>query len=307
MPAHEAVLKGQVVDALIMNPSGMFVDCTYGRGGHTQMILDRLAANGRLMVIDKDREAIDDATEKYSKDQRVVVLHGSFRNICQYVEDQGWDQVDGVLIDLGVSSPQLDQAARGFSFDRDGPLDMRMDQTVGQTTSEWLAVAEERDIVFVLRKYGEERFARRIARSIVAARNDTPIETTHQLVRLIETAVPRREPHKNPATRTFQALRIYINNELGDLELCLDAIVPLLRAGGRLVVISFHSLEDRIVKRFMRRMAKGEPLPDRLPIRDDQIKRYFRLIGKPIRPSAEEVRLNRRSRSSIMRLAEKIA
>ena len=306
MTGHEAVLKQEAIEALVTNPNGIFVDCTYGRGGHSEMILDCLTGKGRLMVIDKDLDAIEHATSRFAEDDRVVVTHGSFRDIGEFVKDKGLNPLDGVLIDLGVSSPQLDQASRGFSFDRDGPLDMRMDQSRGLTTSEWLATAEERDIVFILRKYGEERYARRIAKSIVDTRTDVPLETTHQLARLIEAAVPRREPHKNPATRSFQALRIYINNELEDLKTCLKTIVPLLAIGGRLVVISFHSLEDRIVKRFMRTMAKGEKLPDRLPIRDDQIKRYLKLIGKAVKPSAEEVKRNRRSRSSIMRVAEKI-
>ena len=306
MTGHESVLKSEAIESLVVNPGGTFVDCTYGRGGHSEMILDRLTETGRMMVIDKDLTAIEHAHEKFRGDDRVVVVHGSFGNIADYVRDHQFEDLDGIFIDLGISSPQIDEASRGFSFDRDGPLDMRMDQTSGQTTADWLSKAEERDITHVIRKYGEERFARRIARNIVADRDENPIQTTHQLVRLIESAIPRREPHKHPATRTFQAIRIFINNELGDLESCLEASVPLLAPGGRLVVISFHSLEDRIVKRFIRTQARGEKLPDRLPIRDDQIVRHLKIIGKPIKPSIDEIERNRRSRSSIMRVAEKL-
>ena len=306
MAGHEAVLKQEAIDALVIESDGNFVDCTYGRGGHSQMILDRLTENGRLMVIDKDLTAIGHAKDRFQGDPRVTVVHGSFNNIASYIDEHDFGPLDGILIDLGVSSPQLDEAERGFSFMGDGPLDMRMNQSVGQTVAEWLAVAEERDISFVLRKYGEERFARRIARSIVETREETPLTTTHQLSSLIEAAIPKRDIHKHPATRSFQALRIYINDELKDLETCLDSVVSLLKKDGRLVVISFHSLEDRIVKRFMRNQARGEDLPSRLPIRDAEIKRYLRLIGKRIKPSDKEIDRNRRARSSIMRVAEKI-
>lgn len=306
MAGHEAVLKQEAVEALVTNVDGFFVDCTYGRGGHSQMILDRLSDKGRLMVIDKDLTAIEHAKARFEGDARVTIIHGSFNDIANYIDDNDAGRVSGVLIDLGVSSPQLDVAERGFSFMKDGPLDMRMDQSSGQTVAEWLAIADERDISIVLRKFGEEKFSRRIARSIVETRDEVPLETTHQLANLIDQAIPRKELHKHPATRSFQALRIYINNELKDLEDCLDSIVPILVTDGRLVVISFHSLEDRIVKRFMRNKARGEQLPARLPIRDDQIKRYLRLVGKRIKPSTEEVDRNRRSRSSIMRVAEKI-
>jgi len=306
MAGHEAVLKQEAVDALVMNLDGCFVDCTYGRGGHSQMILDRLSEKGQLMVIDKDMAAIKHAKDRFEGDSRVTIIHGSFNDIAKYVDENRSGPLSGVLIDLGVSSPQLDEAERGFSFMKDGLLDMRMDQSRGQTVAEWLATAHERDISIVLRKYGEEKFSRRIARSIVSTREETPIETTRQLADLVDQAIPRKELHKHPATRSFQALRIFINDELKDLEDCLDAIVPLLDKDGRLVVISFHSLEDRIVKRFMRTKARGEQLPARLPIRDDQIKRYLRLVGKRIKPSSEEVDRNRRARSSIMRVAEKI-
>ncbi|MBV1876854.1 MAG: 16S rRNA (cytosine(1402)-N(4))-methyltransferase RsmH [Pseudomonadales bacterium] len=306
MDAHQSVLSSEAISALVINSDGVFIDCTYGRGGHSKLILEQLSERGRLIVIDKDLAAIEDAQQKLGDDGRVTIVHGSFRDIAEAANQAVVEKVDGILIDLGVSSPQLDQADRGFSFNHDGPLDMRMDQSQGQKVSDWLATAAERDIRIVLKKYGEEKFAKRIAAKIVVAREIADIETTHQLVSLIEEAIPFREPHKHPATRSFQALRIFINDELQDLETCLDSTVPLLAPLGRLVVISFHSLEDRIVKRFMRLKARGEPLPSRLPIRDDQIKRYLKLLGKPIRPSDEEVRENRRSRSSIMRVAEKI-
>lgn len=306
MTAHQTVLKDEAVEALIANPSGRFVDCTYGRGGHSESILARLTESGRLMVIDRDLDAIEDARQKYGDDDRVVIVHGSFADVATFVREYDMDPVDGVLLDLGVSSPQIDEAVRGFSFDRDGPLDMRMDQSQGETAADWVRRADERDISLVISRYGEERFARRIARAIVEARQEQGIETTHQLVDIVVGAIPRREKHKHPATRTFQAIRIHVNRELESLELCLSSVVDVLASGGCLVVISFHSLEDRIVKRFMRDMARGEKLPDRLPIRDHEIKRTFKLVGKPVKPGDAEVSANRRSRSSIMRIAEKL-
>ena len=306
MTGHEAVLKREALEGLVVNESGTYVDCTYGRGGHAEQILERLNENGRMMVIDKDIEAINHANQRFAGDSRVTVMHGSFRHIKSFCEEAGFNQVDGIFIDLGISSPQIDQAERGFSFDRDGPLDMRMDQTRGETVSEWLQRAEPKDISYVLYKYGEEKFSRRIARNICTAREAGPIETTHALVSIIEDSIPRRDPHKHPATRSFQALRIFINDELGDLEVCLEDSLTSLSIGGRLVVISFHSLEDRIVKRFIRTKARCEELPSRFPIRDADIKRFVKIIGKPVKPSDEEVDRNRRSRSSIMRIAEKI-
>ncbi len=306
MTAHQTVLKDEAVEALLANPAGRFVDCTYGRGGHTAAILDRLSPGGKLMVIDQDLDAIEDAQRKHGADDRVIIVHGSFADVAEFIEQHDMTPVDGVLLDLGVSSPQLDVAERGFSFSHDGPLDMRMDQSRGPTASEWLAKADERDISYVISRYGEERFARRIARAIVAAREEADITTTGQLVDIIDGAVPRREQHKHPATRTFQAIRIHVNGELEALETCLRSIVSVLATGGRLVVISFHSLEDRIVKRFMRDLARGEQLPDRLPVRDADIKRTLRLVGKPVKPGDTEVDSNRRARSSIMRVAEKL-
>lgn len=306
MSAHQTVLKTEAVDALVLNEAGSYVDCTYGRGGHSDAILERLSANGRLMVIDRDLAAIDEARRRHVGDRRVVVVHGSFAEVDRFIQEYEMHPVDGVLLDLGVSSPQLDEAARGFSFDRDGPLDMRMDQSAGETAAAWIMRADERDMAQVIFKYGEERFARRIARAIVDYRRENEITTTRQLVGIIEAAIPFREKHKHPATRTFQAIRIFVNGELDALESCLRCVVDEIKPGGRLVVISFHSLEDRIVKRFMRDMARGEALPDRLPITDDKIKRTLRLVGKPVKPSSTEISENRRSRSSIMRVAEKI-
>jgi 16S rRNA (cytosine1402-N4)-methyltransferase len=258
------------------------------------------------MVIDKDLVAIEHARLNLGDDERVSVHQGSFSELAMFLDDEGLSGVDGVLMDLGVSSPQLDEAERGFSFSRNGPLDMRMNQQEGQTAAEWLMEAEERDISYVLWKFGEEKFCRRIARQIVAARKINVISTTHDLVGIIEEGTPRKDPNKHPATRSFQAIRIYINQELADLEQGLKIAVEKLNPGGRLVVISFHSLEDRIVKRYMRDLARGEKLPDKLPIRDSEIKRTVKLIGKAAKPTVEEVTRNRRSRSSIMRIAEKL-
>ncbi len=306
MTGHESVLLNEAVDALVQDLDGCYVDCTYGRGGHSQEIADRIGKNGRLMVIDRDISAIEDARQRFKNDNRVVVVHGSFSYLADYVEEHDMRPLDGVLLDLGVSSPQLDEPARGFSFSSDGPLDMRMDQSRGPTAADWIAVADEDEITNVLRRFGEEKFARRIARKIVEKRAESRIATTAALVEIIEAAVPRREKNKHPATRTFQAIRIHINEELRNLEDCLRDVIDLTVSGGRLVVISFHSLEDRIVKRFIRRMEKGDVYPDRLPIRDSEIKRYVKSVGKAVKPSRDEVSENRRSRSSIMRVAEKL-
>jgi 16S rRNA (cytosine1402-N4)-methyltransferase len=300
------VLLKEAVDALLQDPDGRYVDCTYGRGGHSQEIVNRIGENGRLMVVDRDITAIEDARQRFKNDSRVVVVHGSFAHLADYVEQHDMKPLDGILLDLGVSSPPLDESDRGFSFSKDGPLDMRMDQSRGPTAADWIEVADEEEITDVLRRFGEEKFSRIIARNIVEKREEGRIDTTAALVEIIESAVPVREKNKHPATRTFQAIRIHINEELRCLEDCLQDVVDLLVSGGRLVVISFHSLEDRIVKRFIRRMEKGDYYPERLPIRDSEIKRYVKSVGKAIKPSASEVNVNRRSRSSIMRIAEKL-
>ena len=241
---HETVLRHEAVEALVTSAEGVFVDCTYGRGGHSAEILKKLNSRGRLLVIDKDLVAIEHARNRLGNDDRVLIRQGSFCDLAVFLCDEGIAKVDGVLMDLGVSSPQLDESARGFSFSQNGPLDMRMNQQDGQTASEWLMTADERDISYVLWKYGEEKFSRRIARQIVAARASEAIETTYQLVDIIEEGTPRKDPNKHPATRSFQAIRIYINQELADLEAGLKAAVKVLNRGGKLVVISFHSLED---------------------------------------------------------------
>ncbi len=304
--SHQTVLLEEAVAGLITNPSGIYVDCTYGRGGHSQAIVNALAADGRLLVVDRDKVAIEHAEEKFKDDPRVMVAHGAFSQLGEFTQKHQLEGLDGVLLDLGVSSPQLDDGDRGFSFQQSGPLDMRMNQTEGQTAEEWLSVASQDQIIDVLKRYGEERYAKRIARNIVETRATSPINTTGKLVEICETSIPRKEKHKHPATRTFQAIRIQINHELDELETCLPEVMDLLNSGGKFVVISFHSLEDRIVKHFFRRMEKGDDLPSRLPIRDVELNRRIRGLGKPMRASEAEIARNRRARSSIMRIAEKL-
>ena len=306
MASHTTVLLKEAVDALVVKPDGRYVDCTYGRGGHSAMIAERISASGRLMVIDRDLEAIADARRQFQHDDRIVIVHGTFHELSRFAAENDMLPLDGVLMDLGVSSPQLDDAQRGFSFMKDGPLDMRMNQTDETSARDWVATADEREITDVLRTYGEEKFARRIARRIVETREESPIETTHQLVSVIEAAIPRVDPHKHPATRSFQAIRIKVNRELDSLQQCLDDVVSLLTSGGRLVVISFHSLEDRIVKRFIRDKQRGENLPHKLPVRDDEIKRELKSLGRAVKPSEQERNDNPRARSSIMRVAERL-
>ncbi len=303
---HTTVLLKEAVHALMNDSQGKYVDCTYGRGGHSAEIVSRLGANGHLLVIDKDLEAIRHARIAFKEEPRVSVVHGSFSSLEKIVAEIGMGPLDGVLMDLGVSSPQLDDANRGFSFREVGPLDMRMNQTEGDTVADWIRVAEEKDIATVIKKYGEERFARRIARKIVTERVQRDISTTLDLVGLIEEAIPFRDRHKHPATRSFQALRIHINHELDDLRDGLEGALEVLAANGRLVVISFHSLEDRIVKRFMREQEKGDPFPGKLPIRDELLNRKIRRIGKAIKPGAEEIKRNPRARSAVMRIAARL-
>ena len=270
---HCTVLLEGSVDALQVEPDGVYVDTTFGRGGHSALIMERLGKNGRLLAIDKDPQAVAAARARFEDDERFQIHHGSFAELGEFVESCGLTgQVSGVLMDLGVSSPQLDDASRGFSFMRDGPLDMRMDSTQGLSAAEWLAEAKESEIAKVLKEYGEERFSKRIARAIVSARGETEITTTAQLASLVSAAVPVKEKDKHPATRSFQAIRIFINGELDDLRACLDQVVGVLQCGGRLAVISFHSLEDRIVKRFMRDLARGDDFPVGLPVTADQLK-----------------------------------
>ncbi|NWO08344.1 MAG: 16S rRNA (cytosine(1402)-N(4))-methyltransferase RsmH [Alteromonadaceae bacterium] len=302
---HRSVLLDEAVDYLVTDTSGRYVDATFGRGGHSRLILDRLSADGDLLGIDKDPLAIATARELAANDRRFCWYHGSFAELEQSLAAREWPGVDGVLMDLGVSSPQLDDASRGFSFMREGPLDMRMNPEQAPSAAEWLASAEEKDIANVIFRYGEERFSRRIARLIVERRQEEPLETTRQLAALVAEAVPKKEKHKHPATRTFQAIRIFINRELEDLETGLQAAVDHLAPGGRLVVISFHSLEDRLVKRFMRDLARGPKIPRGVPVTADQEQSGYRLIGKAFKASEQEIRENVRARSAVMRVLER--
>ncbi|MCM0611027.1 16S rRNA (cytosine(1402)-N(4))-methyltransferase RsmH [Marinobacter sediminum] len=303
---HRSVLLDSAVDYLVSDPDGTYVDGTFGRGGHSQLILGRLGENGHLLGIDKDPEAIRVAEQFAIEDPRFSWFHGSFAELSLALARREWSDVNGVLMDLGVSSPQLDDASRGFSFMRDGPLDMRMNPQQSPSAAEWLAEADERDIANVIWRYGEERFSRRIARLVVARRQEEAIETTRQLAELVSEAVPKKEKHKHPATRTFQAIRIFINRELEDLETGLQAAVEHLAPGGRLVVISFHSLEDRLVKRFMRDLARGPQLPKGIPVTADQEASAFRLIGKANKAGSDEINDNVRARSAVMRVLERI-
>ncbi len=302
---HRTVMLNEAVDALAVRPDGIYFDGTYGRGGHSRLILQRLGPRGRLVGFDKDVQAVQAAQRELAQEPRFTMVHDSFARIAEVAE--AFDllgRVDGLLLDLGVSSPQLDQADRGFSFMQDGPLDMRMDTTRGESAAQWLAHVEEDELARVIREYGEERFARRIARAIVAGRERQPLRRTAELAALIERAVPRRDPHKHPATRTFQAIRIHINRELEALQQCLRDALEVLARGARLVVISFHSLEDRLVKRFMREQARGQRLPKGVPVRHEQSNARLRILGKARRPSEQEVADNPRARSAIMRVAE---
>lgn len=302
---HITVLLEEAVAAMAIKPDGVYVDGTFGRGGHSRAILAQLGPQGRLISFDRDPVAI--AAGQAVADPRFELVHAPFSDFAEALAERGIAGVDGVLLDLGVSSPQLDEAERGMSFRFDAPLDMRMDTTRGVTAAEWLAEAPLADITRVLREYGEERFAYEIAKAIAAARAGGAVATTGQLAAIVEKAVRTREPGQHPATRTFQALRICVNQELEELSLVLPQVVARLAVGGRLVVISFHSLEDRIVKRFMRDESRPPQLPARLPVRAaDLPKPKLALVGKPVRPSDEEVAANPRSRSAVMRIAERL-
>jgi len=305
---HKPVLLEETLTALNIKPDGCYVDGTFGRGGHSQEIIKQLGENGKLLAFDKDPQAITTANAIAANDDRLHVKQGSFAQLKQTIDELGWKgKVDGVFLDLGVSSPQLDDAERGFSFRFDGPLDMRMDPDSGQSAAQWLASAEERDIMMVLFDYGEEKFARRIASAIVAARQEQPINTTKRLASIVAAANPSRERNKDPSTRTFQAIRIFINQELEDLKTCLSQAVDILAPGGRLVVISFHSLEDRIVKRFIREQCKGDDYPLDLPVMHVQLNQNMKMIGKAIKAGRNELDENPRARSAVMRIAEKLA
>lgn len=304
---HDSVLLRESVQSVVTDPSGIYVDATFGRGGHSQAILDQLNDQGRLIAIDKDPQAVAVGQALSQADDRFEIVHGSFAELSDFLAARGIDRVTGVFADLGVSSPQLDDADRGFSFQNDGPLDMRMNSAAGVSATEWLQYATLEEMAKVFREYGEERFAKRIAGAIVEARTLAPITRTLQLAKIVSEANPAWEKHKHPATRVFQAVRIFINKELEDLEVLLADAAASLEVGGRLSVISFHSLEDRIVKRFMRDLAAGDQPPPGVPVMDKDISRPFKLSSKAIKPKAQEVEHNVRSRSAVLRSIERVA
>ena len=302
---HVPVLRDQVITGLEPGEHGIVVDATYGRGGHTRAILARLGAGGRMLVIDRDPAAVAQARLEWSGDQRIEIVHAPFSRLHAILDDHGLSgRVTGVLFDLGVSSPQLDDRNRGFGFSHDGPLDMRMDTESGITAADWLERVEQGELARVLKSLGEERFARRVASRIKAHGR---FSTTGELARVVAGAVPTREPGKHPATRTFQAIRIALNRELEELGEALPQAVDVLAGGGRLVVISFHSLEDRMVKRFIREQSRGDPYPPDLPVRNDMLCPRLRPVGGAVRAGKAEIAANRRARSAVMRVAEKIA
>lgn len=304
---HQPVLVSEVLEGMVLAEDGWYVDATYGRGGHSGEILARLDERGRLLALDKDPAAVADARARFAADARFDVVHSGFESLAAVVRPWlGRHALSGVLLDLGVSSPQLDEAARGFSFLRDGPLDMRMDTSTGRTAAEWLATVGEAELIRVLRQFGEEPRARRIAAAIVAARARAPLETTGQLADVVASAAGYVRGRKHPATRVFQAIRIAVNDELGALERALEQSVELLAGGGRLLVISFHSLEDRMVKRFMAAGARGNPVYAGLPSMPAEARPTLRLIGSLVRPSAAEQARNPRARSARLRIAERL-
>ncbi len=303
---HVSVLQAEAVQALNIESSGKYVDATYGRGGHSGKIINQLGEAGRLLAIDRDPEAIADAERRFERDQRFSIVSANFADIDHVIEQHGWvEQVDGLLLDLGVSSPQLDVAQRGFGFSRDGMLDMRMDPSSGVSAAEWLADVREEDLVYVLKTYGEERYARRIAAAIVTARDSAPITRTLQLAEIVKAAHPRWERHHHPATRSFQAIRIQVNGELDAIHDVLAKATSVLKKGGRLVVISFHSLEDRIVKRALRPAPPPADLPRHLPL-PETTPHPWKAVSKAIKASDAELARNPRARSAVMRVAERV-
>lgn len=308
MGQHKPVLLDEAIANLVVENDGFYVDCTFGRGGHSSAILKVLGAKGRLLAFDRDADAVNsEAAIELQKDNRFNIHHGAFTEMGTVIERLGvLGEVNGVLIDLGVSSPQLDTPERGFSFLQDGPLDMRMDTGSGETAAQWLANVDEKVLTKILFEYGEERYARRIAKAVIERRKEREIETTGQLAQLIEAVIPWKEKHKHPATRSFQAIRIAVNDELRHLQNVLMQSLRVLKTGGRLVVISFHSLEDRLVKRFIREQSRGLHSGTKLPLREDQIEQgKLMKLGKPYKPSAKELDWNPRARSAVMRVAQK--
>jgi len=305
--SHHPVLLTECLQALNIKADGIYIDATFGRGGHSRAILAALGGHGRLIGVDQDPQAIATAQALMQEETRFSLLHQRFDDLPDYLREMDLlGKVDGVLMDLGVSSPQLDDAQRGFSFLRDGPLDMRMNPQQGQSAAQWLQHAKQQDIADVLHQYGEERFARRLAKAIVQMRTEQPLETTAQLAKIIADAHPAWEKHKHPATRSFQAIRIYLNQELDTLQNLLTHVPDILKSGGRLAAISFHSLEDRLVKRFIRDQARGEDLPPDLPVQDAQLHRTLHPVGKAIYASKLEVQTNPRARSAVLRVAERL-
>tara|TARA_B100000686_G_scaffold198467_1_gene205300 strand:+ start:852 stop:1787 length:936 start_codon:yes stop_codon:yes gene_type:complete len=305
---HVTVLLQEAVDALMIKPSGVYIDGTFGFGGHSQMILEKLGKKGKLIAFDRDISAV--AIGRSIENRNFHIIHSRFSKIKQEIHELGVSQVDGILLDLGVSSLQLEDISRGFSFRLDGPLDMRMDTCQGQTAMEWIASASEVHLGEVIKNYGEERFAKKIAREIVVARSRRPITNTLQLAGIVAKVIRPSKQNHHPATRTFQAIRIYLNQELDELSLILPDCMKLLKKGGRLVVISFHSLEDRTVKRFMREASCSDKFPRRLPIRDKDVRHLIRpklrLVGRAMRPKESEIGINPRARSAVMRVAERL-
>jgi len=304
---HKPVLLKESIEALVIDSAGIYVDGTFGRGGHSQLILDQLSDAGRLIAFDKDPQAIASAEEKFSTDARFSIHHGSFAELEEHLVTQGLcGRINGILLDLGVSSPQLDDPQRGFSFQQSGPLDMRMNDQKGESAAQWINKAKEEEIANVLYEYGEERYSRRIAKAIVLARENEILNDTRQLAEIVKQAHPRWERKKHPATRSFQGIRIFINNELGDLDECLQQSYRCLAENGHLVVISFHSLEDRKVKRFFKQMSEGDKLPPDLPVMDEAVNRKMKLFGKRIKAGKQELSDNPRARSAVLRVASKL-
>jgi len=303
---HTTVLLNEAVDGLAILADGLYIDGTFGRGGHSQLILKKLSDKGRLIAIDRDLQAAQLA-KKFTKDPRFTFYHQDFAGLKNLMQKQGLlGKVNGILLDLGVSSPQLDQAERGFSFSKDGPLDMRMDTSQGMSAKDWVNSAAIEEMKKVFKEYGEEKYALRIARGIAEYRDKKTIEGTLELANIIDQATPVKDKYKHPATRTFQAIRIFINDELGQLRQSLDSMVELLAEGGRMSIISFHSLEDRMVKRFIKQESQGRPIPKGIPIVASDLEINFKKMGKAIKASEAEVKQNRRSRSAILRIAEKV-
>ena len=303
---HITVLLNEAVDALAVREDGIYVDGTFGRGGHSRLILSRLGSQGRLIVFDKDPQAIEAAQKLAEQDGRVTVVHDGFSSFQTTLDKLDIEEIDGALFDLGISSPQIDDGARGFSFRFDAPLDMRMDPTWGMSAAEWIATASEQDLHEVIKNYGEERFSRQIARAIVAQRTESPIDTTRKLAQLVAQNVRTRERGQDPATRTFQAVRIFINRELEEVEAVLPQVMGRLKQGGRLAVIAFHSLEDRIVKQFVKKYSQHPPLPRWAAVKEADLPLPpLKAVGKAIKPGVEETASNPRARSAVLRVAER--